>query len=207
MSTKARTIAGTPTARKVVGSLGIIGAAAAVAGLGTFGDFTASASPVSTTVSSGTLSINLSQQGYAIPVSTSNFVPGDTLTRAVNLTNNGGSPFGAVALSTTAGAPSILTTDVTNGLQMTVKSCPVAWTQGGTAQAPTYTCSGTATTLGTGPVISTLQLKGANSLAAGGTDYLTFAVSLPTTADNSFQGKSSALTLTFTGTQRAAAAK
>ena len=194
MSLKART---KPTARKVVGSLGVIGAAAAVAGMGTFGSFTASTSPVSTTVSTGTLSINLTQQGYAIPVSTNNFVPGDTLTRAVNLTN-GGSPFSAIALSTAA-APSLLTTDLTNGLQMAVKSCPVAWTQGGTASAPTYSCSGTTTNLGSGPISGSLQLNGLNSLAAGGTDYLTFAISLPTTADNTFQGKSAALTLTFTG--------
>jgi hypothetical protein len=195
MSLKART---NPTARKVIGSLGVIGAAAAVAGMGTFGSFTASTSPVSTTVSTGTLSINLTQQGYAIPVSTNNFVPGDTLTRAVNLTN-GGSPFGAVALSTTAAAPSLLTTDLTNGLQMAVKSCSVAWTQGGTASAPTYSCSGTTTNLGSGPISGNITLNGLNSLAAGGTDYLTFAISLPATADNTFQGKSAALTLTFTG--------
>jgi len=195
------TLAKNPNARKVVGSLGVIGAAAAVAGMGTFGSFTASTSPVSTTVNSGTLSINLSQTGYAVPVSTNNFVPGDTLTRAVNLNNNGVSPFSSVALSTTVAAPSLLTTDAVNGLQMTVKSCPVAWTQGGTASAPTYTCSGTVTTLGTGPAVGTLSMNGLNSMAAGGTDYLTFAISLPTTADNTFQGKSAALTLTFTGSQ------
>jgi hypothetical protein len=38
-------------------------------------------------------------------------------------------------------------------------------------------------------------------------DYLVFSVSLPTSADNSFQNKSASLSLTFTGTQRAAAAK
>ena len=207
MSTNARTLAKNPTARKVVGSLGVIGAAAAVAGMGTFGSFTASTSPVSTTVNSGTLSINLSQTGYAVPVSTNNFVPGDTLTRAVNLNNNGVSPFSSVALSTTVAAPSVLTTDAVNGLQMTVKSCPVAWTQGGTASAPTYACSGTVTTLGTGPVVGTLNMNGLNSMAAGGTDYLTFAISLPTTADNTFQGKSAALTLTFTGSQATGGAR
>jgi hypothetical protein len=204
---KARTLAANATARKVVGSLGIIGATAAVAGMGTFGSFTASTSPTSTTVNSGTLSINLSQAGYAIPASTSNFVPGDSMTRAVNLNNNGGSPFGAVALATTTSAPSILTTDLTNGLQMTVKSCSVAWTQGGTASAPTYTCGGTTNTLGSGPVVSTMALPGLNSLAAGGTDYLTFSISLPTTADNTFQGKSAPLTLTFTGSQATGGAR
>jgi hypothetical protein len=201
------TLAKNPNARKVVGSLGVIGAAAAVAGMGTFGSFTASTSPVSTTINSGTVSINLSQTGYAVPVSTSNFVPGDTLTRAVTLTNNGGSPFSAVSLAATVGTPSLLTTDLTNGLQMAVKSCSVAWTQGGTAQAPTYTCSGTTTNLASGPVVGSFALNGINSLAAGGTDYLTFAISLPTTADNTFQGKSAALTLTFTGSQSTGGAR
>jgi hypothetical protein len=195
------------TAKKVLGSLGIVGAAAAVAGMGTFGTFTASTTPASTTVNSGTLSINLSQQGYAIPASTSNFVPGDSMTRAVNLVNNGGSPFGSVALGVTAAAPSLLTTDVTNGLQLTVKSCSVAWTQGGTASAPTYTCSGATNTVSNGAVIGNSTLPGLNSLNAGGTDYLTFSISLPAAADNTFQGKSAALTLTFTGVQATGSAR
>lgn len=195
------------TAKKVLGSLGVIGAAAAVAGMGTFGSFTASTTPTSTTVNSGTVSINLSQQGYAIPASTNNFLPGDSMTRAVNLVNNGGSPFGSVALGVTAGAPSLLTTDLTNGLQLTVKSCSVAWTQGGTASAPTYTCSGTTNTVASGPVVGNTALPGVNSLNAGGTDYLTFSISLPAAADNTFQGKSAALTLTFTGVQATGSAR
>ena len=45
------------TARKVVGSLGVIGAAAAVAGMGTFGTFTDSSTPVNTTINSATLQL------------------------------------------------------------------------------------------------------------------------------------------------------
>ena len=40
------------------------------------------------------------------------------------------------------------------------------------------------------------------SLAAGATDYLSYTISLPTSADNNFQGKSASLSLVFTGTQR-----
>jgi hypothetical protein len=168
----AKTIASSSNARKIVGSLGVIGAAAAVAGLGTFGTFTDSTTPVATTIASGTLSIDVSQTGFSVPVTTSNFVPGDSLTRAVNLINDGSSALGSVTLGSTVGTPSILTTDATNGLQLNVKSCSVAWTQG-----------------------------------AGATDYLTFAISLPTSADNTFQGKSAALSLTFTGTQRTGSAR
>jgi len=195
------------TAKKVLGSLGIVGAAAAVAGMGTFGSFTASTTPTSTTVNSGTLSINLSQQGYAIPASTNNFMPGDSMTRAVDLVNSGGSPFGSVALGVTAASPSLLTTDTTNGLQLTVKSCSTAWTQSGPATAPVYTCTGTTNTVGNGPVVGNTTLPGLNSLGAGGTDHLTFSISLPAAADNSFQGKSAALTLTFTGVQATGSAR
>ena len=195
------------TARKVVGSLGVIGAAAAVAGMGTFGSFTDSSTPVATTIQSGTLNIDVTQQGFAVPVTTTGFVPGDSLTRAVNLVNSGNVALGSVTLNTTVGTPSILTTDTTNGLQLAVKSCSVPWTQAGTATAATYTCSGTERVLGSGPAVSNITLNNPASLAAGATDYLTFAVSLPTTAGNTFQGQSAALSLVFTGTQRTGTAR
>ena len=204
MDSKARN---SSTARKVVGSLGVLGAAAAVAGMGTFGNFTDSTTPVATTIQSGTLSIDVSQQGVAVPVTTTGFVPGDTLTRAVNLINDGNAALGSVTLSSSATASSILTTDVTNGLQLTVKKCSQAWTQGGTAQAPTYTCGGNESTLGSGPVVNNFNLAGAAALNVGGTDYLTFSISLPATADNTFQGKSASLSLTFVGTQRSGTAR
>ncbi len=207
MTSKNRTLANSSTARKVVGSLGVLGTAAAVAGMGTFGNFTDSTTPVATTIQSGTLSIDLSQPGYAVPVTTTGFVPGDSMTRAVNLVNDGNSALGSVTLSSSATASSVLTTDLTNGLQLTVKKCSVAWTQGGTASAATYTCSGTETLIGSGPVVNNMTVNGAASLNAGGTDYLTFSISLPASADNTFQGKSASLSLTFTGTQRTGTAR
>src|SRR3954453_23395124 len=139
MRTTISNLAASTKARKVVGSLGVIGAAAAVAGLGTFGTFTDSSTPVATTIQSGTLSINLTQPGFAVPVTTSNFVPGDSLTRAVNLVNAGSAALGSVTLSSTVATPSILTTDLTNGLQLSVKACSVPYTQSGTASAAVYT--------------------------------------------------------------------
>jgi hypothetical protein len=40
------------------------------------------------------------------------------------------------------------------------------------------------------------------SLNAGGTDHLVVTLTLPTSADNTFQGKTSALSVSFTGTQK-----
>jgi predicted ribosomally synthesized peptide with SipW-like signal peptide len=207
MSTKTRQIADNTTARKVVGSLALIGTAAAVAGMGTFGSFTDSTTPVDTTIQSGTLSINVNQAGYAVPVTTAGFVPGDSITRAVNLVNDGSAPLGSVNFNSAATAGSILTSDTLNGLQLSLKSCSVAWTQGGTASAPTYTCAGTTTTLANGAAVTSAPLNNPASLNPGGTDYLVFSVSLPTSADNTFQGKSATLSLSFTGVQRAGTAR
>jgi predicted ribosomally synthesized peptide with SipW-like signal peptide len=206
MITKTRRIADNTNVRKVVGSLAVLGTAAAVAGMGTFGSFTDSTTPVDTTIQSGTLSINVAQVGYAVPVTTAGFVPGDSVTRAINLVNDGSSPLGSVNFTSTATAGSILTTDTVNGLQLSLKSCSVAWTQGGTAAAPTYTCAGTTQTLANGPAVTTIGLPNPAALNAGGTDHLVFTVSLPASADNTFQGKSASLSLSFTGIQRSATA-
>jgi hypothetical protein len=210
MSTKISTIAASSTARKVVGSLGVIGAAAAVAGMGTFGTFTDSTAPVTTTITSGKVDINLASVGAPIPVTTDKFVPGDKLTRAVTLSNDGTSPLASVALkSEVTGTADVLTNDRTNGLKLTVEACSVPWTQGGAADAPTYTCTGGTirTVVPQAPAASNVTLTDPLSLAVGGKDYLTFTISLPTSADNSFQGKSASLSLTFEGTQRTGTAR
>ncbi|MBW8766635.1 MAG: hypothetical protein JF630_10560 [Geodermatophilales bacterium] len=202
-----RALTESPTARKVVGTLGVLGTAAAVAGMGTFGTFTDSSTPVNTTIQSGTLSIDVTQQGFTVPVTTAGFLPGDSLTRAVNLVNDGSSALATVVLNTTVATPSVLTTDPVNGLQLAVKSCSVPWTQGGSATAATFTCSGTQRSLGSGAVAASLTLDNPASLNPGNTDYLTFSISLPSSADNSFQGKTAALSLTFMGTQRTGTAR
>jgi hypothetical protein len=202
MSTKART----STTRKIVGSLGVIGTAAAVAGLGTFGTFTDSTTPISTQVQSGTVSINLSET-TALTTSVANMVPGDSISRPVTVINDGNSPLSSVNLITTAPVSSVLTSNTTDGLQLALKACSVAWTQGGTPTAPTYTCTGTPRDLSAGPAVSNRPVTGAASLNPTGTDYLLYTISLPTTADNTFQNKSATLSLTFSGVQRAAAAR
>ncbi|MGY1741693.1 MULTISPECIES: TasA family protein [unclassified Blastococcus] len=191
---------------QVLGSLGVVAAAAAVAGLGTFGTFTDSTTPISTQVSTGTVSIDVSQRGAAVPVTTAGFVPGDSMTRAVDLVNDGTSPLGQVSLASSAAA-GVLTSDPTSGLQLSVRSCPAAWTQGGTPSAPTYTCSGGASTLYSGRAVMDAPLAGVASLQPGGVDHLVFTLSLPTSAGDAFQDQSATLALTFTGVQRDGAAR
>ena len=200
------TCLGSPTARKVVGSLAVLGTAAAVAGLGTYGNFTDSTTPMNSTLATGTLSINLTSVGAAVPVSVSGLVPGDSITRAVDLVNDGALAMSSVSMSSSA-TSSILTTDTANGLQLSVRACSVAWTQGGTTTAPTYSCGGTERSLMAGPIVNNAPLDNPASLNPGGVDHLVFTVSLPVTAGNEFQGQSADVSLSFTGASRSGTAR
>lgn len=200
------------TTGKVVASLALVGTAAGVAGLGTYGAFTSSTS-ASTDVASGTVAISLGASGAAnrLSVAATGLVPGDTVQRAVTLTNaTGNQSVSAITLTTLALPSSKLDTDPALGLQLAIDKCSVPWTEAGTAPAYTYTCSGGTVTqvLASRAVIGAdLALAGLSSTAAGNTDNLRVTLSLPGAADNSFQAKSSSIDLSFTGTQRSGASK
>jgi hypothetical protein len=192
------------TARKVLGSLGVVGAAAAVAGMGTFGTFTDSTAPLNASVTSGTLSLDLNSVGAAatLPMTATGFVPGDSVSRAVNLVNSGDLDFGSIAMNSVATTSSVLDTDKVNGLQLSVKSCSVAWTESVSAGVASYTCPGTTSVLVNGPAVNGAAVSNVASLTAKGTDRLVVTLSLPGGADNTFQGKTTALSISFAGTQK-----
>jgi spore coat-associated protein N len=194
-------------AQKVLLSLATVGAAAALAGAGTWATFTSSAT-ANQSVSTGTVVIALGSTGTSanrLTVSATDVAPGDTIQRSVDLSNTGSLSLGSLSLSTAATVSSLLDTDATNGLQMTIDRCSAAWTEAGTAPAYTYSCSGTtATVVASRPVIgSNLTLSNVTATAPGATDHLRVTLSLPSTADNTFQAKSSTIAYTFTATQRA----
>ena len=200
------------TTGKVVASLALVGTAAGVAGLGTYGAFTSSTS-ASTNVASGTVAITLgaSGAGNRLSVAATGLVPGDTVQRAVTLANAAGNQsLAGITLTTLATTSSKLDTDPTLGLQITIDSCSVPWTEAGTAPAYTYTCSGGTVTQVLAPraVIGTgLPLASLGSVTAGSTDNLRVTLSLPSAADNTFQAQNSSIDLSFTGTQRSGASK
>jgi hypothetical protein len=187
-----------------------VAAAAGAAGLGTFGSFTSSTS-ASASVSSSTVAIALGSTGTAnnrLTVAASSIVPGDTIQRAVTLSNNGDA-LSSISLTTAATTSSKLDTDATSGLQLKIDSCATAWTESGTAPAYSYTCAGgSSSVLATRPVIGTnLALSGLSALTATKSDNLVVTLSFPTTADNTFQTQSSVIGFTFTGNQRTAASR
>lgn len=195
------------TSGKVLASAALIGSAAAVAGLGTFGSFTAT-TEATTVVTTGITKIDVNGNGgwNNMNIASAGLMPGDRIERLVTLTNAGDQDLVGMTLTTTDKAPvaSILTTDKTNGLQLAVENCAVAWS--GTTGA--YTCPAPIS------IIPTRSIVGANtpllslaSVRGKGTDNLKVTVTLPVTADNAFQGITSSVAFAFAGIERGSVVK
>lgn len=211
--------------KKLLLSLTAIGVTASMAGLGSFATFTDTESG-STPIDSGIVALTIGADGTAdnrLSVAATDIVPGDTIQRAVKLTvdSTTTSTLGSIKLTTQAKKAdgtvhsSLLDTNTTDGLQMLIKRCAVAWTESGTAPGYTYTCPNDAngasqetTVLASRAIIGAdLDLSSALGLTAGTTNHLLVKANLPSTADNTFQNLASTITYSFTGTQRAATDK
>jgi spore coat-associated protein N len=197
------------TAVKIAASVVLVGAAASVAGLGTFGSFTDSTS-ASQAVSTGKVDISSAAGAQGFSVAATDLVPGDTVQRSVVLTRSSDTEkFGSVKLTTTATNNNLLTTDAANGLQLKVDQCSVAWVKA--ANSKDLTCSGTTTNLVAQRAVigSNLDLGAATTElnSVGAASNLRATLTLPTGADNSFQGLTNTVNFTFDATQRAAEAR
>jgi hypothetical protein len=193
------------TATKVIGSVGVLAAAAAVAGLGTFGSFTDSTTPVTGAIDTGTVSIDLAAPAQSIdfPEVAGGWVPGDRSSVALDLLNTGTVALGSLTVDITAPQSSILDTDTTHGLQLTLDACDQAWAVAGGA----YSCAGTVTRHYAGPVVVSAELPRAASMAVGGVDHLLATATLPQAAGNEFMDASSELSIVITATQRGGTAR
>lgn len=205
MATRSRKPGGNSS--RVLATLAVLGAIGALATVGTYSLFTSTVSGTQT-ISSGTVTIALGASAPAnrLSVAATNIAPNDTIQRAVNLLNTGTIDLSTVTLTTTATTSSLLDTDATNGLQMVIDRCSVAWTETVVpAGGYTYTCSGTTSAvITTRPVIgATIAMPGLTALTAAGTDFLRVTLTLPGTAGNTFQNRTSTIDYAFTATQRA----
>jgi hypothetical protein len=192
------------TTQKVLLSAAALGAAGAMAGFGTFATFTSSTS-ASQNVASGTVTIALGATGAQtnrLTVAASNIAAGDTIQRSVDLIDSGSIDLASVALTTTATTSSLLDTDASNGLQMVIDRCSVAWTESGPPY--TYVCGGaTSSVLASHALIGAgLALSNLTSTTHGNTDHLRVTLTLPAGAPNTLQNQSSTIQYSFTGTQR-----
>jgi hypothetical protein len=123
-----------------------------------------------------TLAITTDRGATSI-VNLADLVPGDSLTRAITVQNAGSLAF-RYTVSVTQTASTLLWTDPTDGLQLTVR------TAGGTV-------------LYAGPLSGLGSLAGPAILAPGTTELLSYTVDFPGMASNSFQGLTQDLTLVF----------
>ncbi|MDQ0620078.1 TasA family protein [Arthrobacter globiformis] len=196
------------TTGKLIASASLLGAAAAVAGMGTYGAFTSS-TEASTTVTNATMKIDMVANGGSnnLQLSATGLLPGDKVQRLITLNNSGTADLAALTLTTAPTVSSVLTTDTANGLQIVIESCDQAWTAG--AQGAAYTCGGTKkSVLASRPVIgSNIALSQLASLTGGQNDNLLVTQTLPSTAGDTFQGATSTVNFTFTATQRGTTVK
>ena len=187
--------------------VGVVLLVALAGGVGVYATFTASASQ-SITVSSGTVTIALGATGAStnrLNVNASGIVAGDTMQRSVDVNNTGSTDLGSITLTTTASPSSLLDTDATNGLQITIDKCSVPWTEAGTSPAFTYTCSGSSSSvLASQAVIGSAIALSNMTVTAGASNHLRVTLTLPATAPNTLQGLSSTISCAFIGSQRAA---
>jgi hypothetical protein len=166
-------------------------------------------------VSTGTLKLTHAASGQAgltggFSTAITGMAPGDTVNRYIDVTQGGTLDGAALTLKVADAAATTLTTDATNGLQITVSQCSVAFT------ATTGACTGTTTTslatISANGLLSAQSLSGI-STTAGAVAHLKIALALPAGSEltsngvlpvGTVQGVTSTLTWTFFETQRTA---
>lgn len=179
--------------------------AVGLTGIGVYATFTTTAT-ASHTASTATLTLSLGATGAStnrLTVNATNLVPGDSYYRSFDLINGGTKALSSITLTTNATTSSLLDTDATNGLQMLIQRCSVAWTETGSSPNFAYSCGGTTSTVLASRAIigSSIALSNLTSTAITTTDKLLLTVSFPSAAGNTFQGLSSTVSFTFTGNQ------
>ena len=180
--------------RKIVLSIALIAAAAAALVGGAFATFTNTATAGPQTISSGTVKFATGPTNDAATGATS-IAAGDTVSREIDLNSTGGTLTDKeITLKFSASPSTLLDTDPTNGLQVSIQACSVAWKRtvvGSPPPAFTYECTGTTTAVKISGAatasVSSLEttpgkLEELKSLTGGGQDYLVFKLELPAAA-------------------------
>lgn len=146
---------------------------------------------------SGNLTFTNDKSTSGALANVSNFIPGDTATRVIHITNTGNIGFTYTAAAS-ATANTLLWSDTTSGLKAVVYRCPSA-----------VVCTTTAIygTTAAPLTLSGLSTAASGTIAAGAEDHLTVVISLPNTAHNAFRALTQDFTITLTATQLAGTAR
>jgi predicted ribosomally synthesized peptide with SipW-like signal peptide len=171
-----------------------LGVLAVPASVGTFAFWTDDVAITGTTFSTGTLDLRVNGLDTVTGYTTMNLttmVPGNSVAGVLTVRNNG-----TVALKYTA------VTAATNADGKYLRSTLVVKVTGDTAvtgTSPAATCAGTALA-GTSTVLDGGLVTTGRLLAAATEEKLCVQVTLPTSASGAFQGATTNVTFTFTGT-------
>ncbi|MHA7263997.1 TasA family protein [Arthrobacter sp. TMN-37] len=206
-----------PRAR-LIAACAVAATGLAITGGGVYAALTATATNITAqSATSGILSLTMASTGTGsnagFSQAISNLAPGDTVNRYVTLTQGAGLDGKDLTLSVKDSTPTLLTTDATRGLHVTVTQCPGTW------NPATGNCSGTPIPL----LLNNVPVSTLTPAAPGVVKYgaipsntvlnLQVSVTLPdqneTTINGaiptgSIQNLSSSLTWTFSETQRTA---
>lgn len=209
---------------KLIVSLAVLTVVSTLATIGTYAAFTASTATADNTFASGTLTLSNDHAASTLLVINNKMIPGDTITGYLNVDNTGTEDVVgyqiAAALGTGAVANNL--TDVTKpgSLKMAVTRCSVAWAAGACSGTTTSVVPAGTNVLSTASLISngnafctkdpsqTASLRTSRGVTCDTTidntnaiDHLKVVVSFPASADNTYQGLSTAIHFTMTGTQ------
>jgi len=188
----------------------VLGAAGALIG-GAFATFTASVTAGPQAITSGTIKLAVGPVND-VATGATNIAAGDTIAREADLNATGATLASKeITLKFSASPTSLLDTDPTNGLQVSVQACSEAWKRTVVGSPPPpfeYTCTpgATAVKINGAATASVGTLEGAagtltplNSLTSGGKDFLVFTITLPAGAPGDV-GKVAACSGTSGGT-------
>ncbi len=184
--------------RKIVLSIVLLLAAAAALIGGAFATFTDSVTAGPQAITSGSIKLAVGPTND-LATGATNIAAGDTISREADLNSTGATIADKeITLKFSASPSSLMDTDPTNGLQVSIQACSEAWKRvkpGSPPPAFEYTCTpgptvvkiGGAATTSVSALETTAQpLTPLNSLATGGQDYLVFKLELPSTAPGNF---------------------
>jgi len=183
---------------KIAATVALVAGAAGVAGVGTFGAYTDTTS-ADTTVGSGKVSVLMNGYANGVTITKSKMAAGDVAYAPITIEREAGSlALGGLSVSTAVSG------DLASTLNVTIQTC--------TAQVPAdgKTCAGAAS-LYTGPLssvgtISNFPLPGewVSKLNADTKIFLRLTLTLPASAGQETQDKTAQMSVSLTGTQRAA---
>lgn len=169
-------------------------------------------------VTAGQVSLSVNDGVNRFSIDIDRLAPGVSDQRVVHLVNNGTVPlYGAgpndppngigLQLSTSDPSNSDLTSDWSNGLQVELDVCDVAWTENVLGDGRyDYTCSGTETAVTNlpTPILGTFDLPFSifASYQPGGTDHLRATITLASSAPTEYVDLSTTVNFDFLGIQR-----